>query len=206
MRQHQGIKLPVRTGFCCGIDEVGRGALAGPVVAAAVILPRDFYPEGLDDSKKLSKSKREYLYLSMKERVQFGIGVVSAKEVDLFNVHNASLLAMERAVEKLKVGPEIALIDGQHVPKGLNVFAKTYVSGDAIIPVIAASSIFAKVYRDNLMSNLSKIHPGYGWEKNVGYGTRSHLEGLKKQGITSEHRCSFRPIYNMLCHENKITF
>ena len=199
VRQSKRILFPVRNGFYCGVDEVGRGAIAGPVVSAAVILPRGYYPVGLDDSKKLSKSNREDLYASMQEKVQFGIGLATSKEVDRVNVHHASLLAMRRALVNLRISPEIVLIDGKYVPKNIDAFTQSVVSGDSLIPAIAASSIFAKVYRDNLMRNLSRVHTEYGWENNVGYGTKYHLEGLKKHGLTSEHRCSFAPIYNMLC-------
>ena len=149
--------LPGRYGFYCGVDEVGRGAIAGPIVAAAVIMPRGWYPTDLDDSKKLSKSKRMKLHDIMWKRVHCQVGVVSPKEIDEINVHNASLLAMSRAIEGLRILPSTTLIDGAYVPKDLKSFSQAIISGDSLVPAIAASSIFAKVYRDNLMASLSKI-------------------------------------------------
>ena len=171
--------MPARYGLCCGVDEAGRGALAGPVVAAAVILPRGWYPEGLDDSKKLSRLKRLNLFKVMMERVKFGIGVASPNEVDSINVQMASLLAMKRSILNLTPLPNSALIDGIYVPKKMKIYSRAIVAGDSLVPAIAAASIFAKVYRDDFMNYLSKVHPFYGWDKNAGYGTKHHLMALK---------------------------
>ena len=186
-----------RFGWCCGVDEVGRGALAGPVVAAAVTLRRGIFPVGLRDSKKLSKLKREKLFEIIQDSSDYGIGLATAEEIDDLNILQASLLAMTRAVKNLKATPKVVLVDGIHLPHNLSQFALSITSGDMVIPAIAASSIIAKVYRDNLMRKLSLIYPEYGWDKNVGYGTSHHRMALKKYGKTSEHRCSFAPIYNM---------
>ena len=186
-----------RFGWCCGVDEVGRGALAGPVVAAAVTLRRGIFPKGLRDSKKLSKLKREQLFEDIKGFADYGIGLSTAQEIDGLNILQASLLAMRRAVNNLKVTPGVVLVDGIHLPNKLPQFGLAIISGDTIIPAIAASSIIAKVYRDNLMLKLSVSYPEYGWDKNVGYGTDHHLMALKKYGITPEHRCSFSPVYNI---------
>ena len=186
-----------RFGWCCGVDEVGRGALAGPVVAAAVSLRRGVFPWGLRDSKKLSKPKREQIYEVLQDFSDYGIGLSTSEEIDGLNILQASLLAMRRAVKNLKVTPKVILVDGIHIPHNLSQISLAITSGDAIIPAIAASSIIAKVYRDDLMSKLSIIYPEYGWDKNSGYGTKHHMLALKKYGITPEHRCSFAPIYNM---------
>ena len=186
-----------RFGWCCGVDEVGRGALAGPVVAAAVTLRRGIFPKGLRDSKKLSKLKREKLFEDIKGFADYGIGLSTAQEIDGLNILQASLLAMKRAVNNLKVSPRVVLVDGIHLPNNLPQYGLAIISGDTSIPAIAASSIIAKVYRDNLMLKLSVSYPEYGWDKNAGYGTDHHLVALKKYGITPEHRCSFSPVYNI---------
>ncbi len=186
-----------RYGWCCGVDEVGRGALAGPVVAAAVSLRRGVFPRGLRDSKKLSKPERERLFEILQDFSYYGIGLSTSEEIDDLNILQASLLAMRRAVKNLKVTPKVVLVDGIHLPHNLSQFSLAITSGDTIVPAIAASSIIAKVYRDNLMRNLSLIYPEYDWDKNSGYGTKHHKLALKKYGITPEHRCSFAPIYNM---------
>ena len=189
--------------LCVGIDEAGRGPWAGPVAAGAVvILNRNLNPEllaGLDDSKKLSSKKREKLYnlLSDEEKsgkVSVGIGLASAQEIDELNILQATFLAMKRAVENLKVKPELALVDGNQKPKNLPCSVQTVVKGDGKSMSIAAASIAAKVYRDRLMTALAEKYPYYGFEKNAGYGTALHIQGLKEHGATPEHRFSYRPV------------
>ena len=189
--------------LCVGIDEAGRGPWAGPVAAGAVvILDRNLNPEllaGLDDSKKLSSKKREKLYnlLSDEEKsgkVSIGIGLASAQEIDELNILQATFLAMKRAVENLKVKPELALVDGNQKPKNLPCNVQTVVKGDGKSMSIAAASIAAKVYRDRLMTALAEKYPYYGFEKNAGYGTALHIQGLKEHGATPEHRFSYRPV------------
>jgi ribonuclease HII len=183
----------------CGIDEAGRGPWAGPVVAAAVILDPAAIPPGLDDSKRLSAAQREALHAVLFQRAIVGIGVASVAEIDALNILQASLLAMRRAVDALAQRPASALIDGNRVPPGLACRAQALVGGDGRVLSIAAASIVAKVTRDRIMVALAQQFPGYGWHSNMGYGTPSHAEGLKRRGVTPHHRRSFRPIHNMLC-------
>ena len=187
----------------CGIDEAGRGPWVGPVVAGAVIfLTRDLNPEILDnlnDSKKLSAKKREWLYdlLIAEEKsgkLTYGIGLASSAEIDELNILQATFLAMKRAVEKLKTKPDFALIDGNRLPKDFICKAECIIKGDALSYSISAASILAKVYRDNLMKEMALKYPYYGFENNAGYGTKQHIEGLKKYRVTPEHRKSYRPI------------
>ena len=180
-----------------GVDEVGRGTLAGPVVAAAVILDYKNIPNGIQDSKKISKKNRELISKDILETSIVSIGYSTSNEIDKINILKASLLAMKRAVEGLNKKPNIVLIDGNYVPD-ININAKPIVKGDNKSLSIAAASIVAKVYRDNLMTEYSKKYPGYLWEKNSGYGTKEHLEAIKKLGVTPIHRTSFKPIYNIL--------
>lgn len=190
-----------------GIDEAGRGPWAGPVVAGAVIikdknLPKDLLSQ-LDDSKKLTAKKREVLFQKLfeeqeKGRLLIGIGQASAQEIDEINILQATFLAMKKAVAALPMVPEFALIDGNRLPKDFPCAAKAVIKGDARSFSIAAASIVAKVYRDRLMSELAKKYPYYGFEKNAGYGTALHIEGLKKYGICPEHRKSYRPIAEIL--------
>lgn len=186
-----------------GIDEAGRGPWAGPVVAGAVVVMdknlADELINGLDDSKKLSAKKREKLYNLLFEeekagKVSIGIGEASAQEIDDVNILQATFLAMKRAAEKLKVKPEAAIIDGNQNPKNFPCKTKTVVKGDARSMSISAASIVAKVYRDRLMAELAQKYPYYGFEKNAGYGTKVHIEGLNAYGITPEHRKSYKPI------------
>ncbi len=195
------------SGYVCGIDEAGRGPWVGPVVAGAVIfINRNVDKEILDnlnDSKKLSACKRERLYdLLLKEaengNLVYGIGEASAVEIDKFNILQATFLAMKRAVEKLKIKPQNALIDGNRLPKDFMCSCECIIKGDALSYSISAASILAKVYRDNLMKSMALKYPGYGFEKNAGYGTKDHIEGLKKYGVTPEHRKSYRPIKELL--------
>jgi ribonuclease HII len=194
-------------GIVCGVDEAGRGPWVGPVVAGAVIfLSREINSEllkGINDSKKLSAKKREKLYdLLIDEekagRITYGIGEASAAEIDEMNILQATFLAMKRAVQKLKVNPTHALIDGNRLPADFGCKCSCYIGGDARSYSIAAASILAKVYRDNLLKELAIKYPGYGFEKNAGYGTKDHIEALKKYGVTPEHRKSYRPIREIL--------
>lgn len=181
----------------CGIDEVGRGPLAGPVVACAVILNTGHNFLGLDDSKKLSANKREMLNTQLKEDVlDYAYGIASPKEIDELNIYNATKLAMERAIGQLKQQPNYLLIDAMKLDNDIPQIS--IIKGDAKSVSIAAASVMAKEYRDTLMKALAEEYPGYDFEKNVGYGTKAHLEGLRNLGITPYHRKSFEPIKSML--------
>ncbi len=180
-----------------GVDEVGRGPLAGPVTAAAVILDVSRLPEGLDDSKKLSLSARERLFDEIHDTAQVSIAHASVEEIDELNILYASHLAMERAVAGLGTVSH-ALIDGNLIPKGLGCPATAIVKGDSRSLSIAAASIAAKVTRDRIMVDLAQQYPGYGWEKNAGYPTKMHREALKALGVTPHHRRSFKTVHNML--------
>lgn len=176
-----------------GCDEAGRGCLAGPVVAAAVILPPRFRHKVLNDSKQLTKKQREELRGVVKKKaLAWGIGVASPEEIDEINISNASYLAMERAVESLKMDPELLLIDGNRFKTELEIPFECIVKGDAKYYSIAAASVLAKTHRDDLMHELAKYNPGYGWETNVGYPTREHRDGIKEFGSTEHHRKSFQ--------------
>ena len=194
-------------GAVCGVDEAGRGPWVGPVVAGAVMfLNRNINPEILahiDDSKKLTAKKRERLYDLLLQEAQignltYGIGMASAAEIDKMNILQATFAAMHRAVAKLNPQPSHALIDGNRLPSDFVCKTSCYIGGDARSYSIAAASVLAKVYRDNLMKELAQKYPGYGFEKNAGYGTKDHIEGLKKYGITPEHRKSYKPIKELL--------
>ncbi len=180
-----------------GVDEVGRGCLAGPVVSAAVILKKGIDLKLLKDSKKISFKKREEISEHIKKNSYYGIGIASVKEILNINILQASLLSMRRAIEKLKIKPGLTLIDGNFAPAGLKNY-KTIINGDEKIKVISAASIVAKVYRDRFMIKLSEEYSNYAWERNFGYGTKAHLEGLKKFGVTSHHRKGFKPIHKIL--------
>lgn len=194
-------------GLICGIDEAGRGPWAGPVVAgAAVFLTREVSPEllaQLNDSKKLTAKKREYLYELLRQEEQAGhilcgIGEASAAEIDELNILQATFMAMRRAVENLPQKPDIALIDGNRLPKDFPCANECFIGGDGRSYSIAAASILAKVYRDRLMREMAKQYPHYGFEKNAGYGTKAHIEGLRLHGVTPQHRRSYRPIKEFL--------
>ncbi|WP_417317357.1 ribonuclease HII [Emcibacter sp.] len=191
-------------GIVCGVDEVGRGPLAGPVVAAAVILDPDNIPDGLNDSKKLSAKKREQLYEKILVSACFSFGEASVEEIDELNILRASLLAMQRAVAGLPRKPDHALVDGNQIPD-LICPASCVIKGDGRSFSIAAASIIAKVKRDFFMKNLAEIHPEYGWERNAGYGTRQHMEALKLVGASPFHRKSFAPIRDLMTQESGIT-
>lgn len=180
-----------------GVDEVGRGPLAGPVISAAIILNKEKIPEGINDSKKLSKKKREVINEELISQHSFAIGIASVEEIDKINILQASLLAMKRAVLNLNIKPQTILVDGNKLPD-LEYNMYPIIKGDNKSISIAAASIIAKVYRDKLMQDLSLQYPGYYWEKNSGYGTKQHLLALNSLGVTPIHRKSFAPIYNML--------
>jgi len=177
-----------------GVDEVGRGSLVGPVYAAAVILNKSINKKILKDSKSLAKYKREILSKYIKKNSIWAIGKASVREIEKINILQASLLAMKRAIKKLKKKPTLVLIDGNKSPEIKNYQLKSIVKGDQKIPSISAASIIAKVTRDKMISNLGKKFRGYYWDKNCGYGTKEHLKAIKNLGITSHHRKTFSPI------------
>ena len=181
-----------------GIDEVGRGCLAGPVFAAAVILNSKINKRFLIDSKKIPFKKRIILSRYIKKNSIYAVGMANVKEINKLNILNASLLAMQRAINKLSVKPSLVLIDGLFAPKKIKIKYKTIVRGDQKVPAISAASIIAKVSRDLFMIRLGKKYPKYSWHKNFGYGTNDHLNGLKKYGVTKHHRKKFKPIHNIL--------
>ena len=178
--------------YVCGVDGAGRGPLAGPVCAAAVILPEGTVIEGLDDSKKLSEKKRELLFDVIKEKATaFGIAFASVEEIEEFNILGATYLAMTRAVEQLSVKPDYVLIDGNRFPPQIKTDGECVIKGDAKSMSIAAASILAKVTRDRLLLEYAEKYPQYGFEKHKGYGTKLHVEAIKEFGITEIHRPSF---------------
>jgi ribonuclease HII len=190
--------LKTMAGPICGVDEAGRGPLAGPVMAAAVILDKKRIPKGLNDSKQLDEETREELFPRIMEMaVAVGVGEASVGEIDLVNIRQATHLAMARAVRALTVAAEFALVDGND-PPALPCRCDTLVEGDARSVSIAAASIIAKVTRDRLMARLHDEHPGYNWKNNKGYGTPEHYDGLRRHGVTIHHRRSFGPIRNLL--------
>ena len=180
-----------------GVDEVGRGCLAGPVVSAAVILKEGINLNLLKDSKKITFKKRIEIAKHIKLNSIYAIGVASVEEILKINILQAALLSMKRAINQLSVKPELILIDGNFAPQGLKNF-KTIINGDEKVKSISAASIVAKVYRDELMIKLSEKFQNYAWERNFGYGTKTHMDGLKKFGVTSHHRKGFKPIHKML--------
>jgi ribonuclease HII len=195
---HELRLLALHDGLVCGVDEAGRGPLAGPVVAAAVIFEKGRYPRGLDDSKKLTEKAREDLFDKIFDRaVAVGVGEASVDEIDLVNIRQATHLAMARAVRALVPAPCFALVDGNDAP-ALPCSCETLIGGDGLSVSIAAASIVAKVTRDRQMLVLHERHPDYGWDHNKGYGTPDHLSALKAHGCTPHHRRSFAPVYNIL--------
>ena len=194
-----------KTNKTAGVDEVGRGCLVGPVYAAAVILNEKINKKDIKDSKKISFKKRILLSEYIKKNSIYAIGIATVDEIDKINILNASLLSMQRALNKLKLKPSVAYIDGLFAPKGIKIKYKTFIRGDEKITSIAAASIVAKVSRDLFMIKLAKKYPKYNWHKNFGYGTNDHLNGLKKYGVTKHHRKKFRPIHNMLSHTTRET-
>lgn len=178
--------------YIAGIDEVGRGPLVGPVVTAAVILPKDFYDERINDSKKLTEKKRELLYdVIMENAISVGIGISSEDVIDEINILNATKKAMIEAVNNLNVRPEYLLIDA--VKLDIDIPQTSIIKGDAKSESIAAASIIAKVTRDRMMVELGKLHPEYDFKHNKGYGTKKHIEAIRKYGIIKEHRKTFAP-------------
>ncbi|MEX0327485.1 MAG: ribonuclease HII [Ruegeria sp.] len=184
-----------------GVDEVGRGPLAGPVVAAAVILDPDNIPDGLNDSKKLTAKRRIALATALRGQAEIAVAEASVAEIDALNILRASHLAMERAVAALTPAPDFLLIDGNLVPSGLTIPSQAVVKGDGRSVSIAAASIIAKNWRDQVMVDLAQQHPGYGWEANAGYPTKMHREALRNLGVTPHHRRSFKPVHNILYQE-----
>ena len=188
-----------------GIDEVGRGPLAGPVTAAAVVLDPARIPQGLRDSKTLNAARREALAAELALVAEVSIAHATVEEIDRLNILQASLLAMERAVAGLTHPPDHCLIDGNKIPGGLRGRAEAIVKGDARSLSIAAASIVAKVARDAIMADLAQKFPGYGWEKNAGYPAPAHLKALLNLGVTPWHRRSFKPVHNILYQDNSLT-
>ncbi len=194
MPDYEFEKAAVNSGFSCicGVDEAGRGPLAGPVCAAAVILPEGAVIEGLDDSKKLTEKKREKLYDIIKETaVAYSVAYGTLEEIESVNILEATYLAMNRAIEGLSVKPDFALIDGNRVPRGIKIPCETIVKGDSKSMSVAAASVLAKVTRDRLMLEYDKKYPEYNFKKHKGYGTKEHTELIKQYGPCEIHRPSF---------------
>lgn len=188
-----------------GVDEAGRGPLAGPVVAAAVVLDPARVPAGLNDSKKLRAAERERLWAEVVAVAEVGVGVASVAEIDRLNILHAAHLAMERAVAALAPPVDLAIVDGNLIPGGLVCRGRALVGGDALCLSVAAASIVAKVTRDRIMVDLAQQHPGYGWERNMGYPSKGHRAALRDLGITPHHRRSFRPVHNILYQDKSVT-
>lgn len=187
-----------RCSLVAGVDEVGRGPLAGPVVAAAVVLPAGCVIEGLRDSKKLAKAQRERLAKTIKGRaLSWSIQSADVEEIDALNILNATMLAMQRAVNSLLLQPARVKVDGNRAP-GLRCDVETIIGGDDSETSICAASVLAKVYRDALMERMDTCYPGYGFARHKGYATRLHLEALREKGATALHRRSFLPVRNAL--------
>ena len=187
--------------YIAGVDEVGRGPLAGPVTAAAVILDPDHIPPGLNDSKKLSAKRRIIIEADIWCMAEVSVAHATVDEIDALNILRASHLAMRRAIDGLARRPDHLLVDGNMIPRGLTLSAKTLVKGDARSLSIAAASIVAKVARDRIMCELAADFPGYGWDSNAGYPTKSHKQALVRLGVTPHHRVSFKPVHNILYPE-----
>lgn len=186
-----------------GVDEVGRGPLCGPVVACACILPKNYYLEGLNDSKKVSEKKREKLYeILINDAISYGIGIVSPRRIDEINILEASKEAMKEAINNLSVKPEHVLIDA--VKLDLDIPSTSIIKGDAKSASIAAASIIAKVTRDRMMIELDKEYPEYGYAKHKGYGTKAHIDAVKKYGVNALYRFTFAPISDLINIEEKV--
>lgn len=192
------------SGPVAGLDEVGRGPLAGPVIAAAVILDPANIPYGLNDSKKLTRKRREELFIEIQASCQFGFGEASVDEIDAINILEASMLAMRRALHNLPGKPIACLVDGNRDP-GLPVPTRCLIKGDGLSLSIAAASIIAKVFRDKIMSDLGEIHPEYGWAENAGYGVPHHLQALDAVGPCRHHRKSFQPVKRLLLKDSQVS-
>lgn len=184
-----------------GVDEVGRGPLAGPVTAAAVVLDPAHIPEGLNDSKQLTAKRRAVLLEQLLAHADVSVAHATVQEIDTHNILRASHIAMQRALQGLQTPPDMALIDGNMIPQGLNIPAQAVVKGDTRSVSIAAASIAAKIARDEIMQHLATQFPGYGWETNAGYPTPSHKAALAELGVTPHHRHSFKPVHNILYQE-----
>ena len=191
--------------FIAGVDEVGRGPLAGPVFAAAVILNPKHIPAGLNDSKKLSSKNRNLILESILKYADVSIASASEREIEQINILQASHLAMVRAVNGLRQRPDHVLVDGNLVPRDLGISATALVQGDARSVSISAASIVAKVRRDLVMCDLGQQFPGYGWDKNAGYPTAQHLKALQDLGVTPHHRRTFKPVHNILYQAKKLS-
>ena len=185
-----------------GVDEVGRGCIAGPVTAAAVILNPQKIPSGLNDSKKLNLKNREKIFQSIQDTCTFCVAHSSVEEIDQINILQAALLSMKRAIWGLRIKPDFVLIDGNKNPEGLESNFETIIKGDSKSLSIAAASIVAKITRDRIMSRLDKEFPGYNWSQNAGYPTKMHTSAILDIGITPYHRRSFKPVYNILYKQN----
>jgi ribonuclease HII len=188
-----------------GVDEVGRGPLAGPVCAAAVVLDPDNIPDGLNDSKQLTEKQRDALFDTLMASADVSIAEATVAEIEEHNILRASHIAMVRAVTGLSAPADFILIDGNMVPRGLNTPSQTIVKGDTCSLSIAAASIVAKVWRDRLMVDLAQQHPGYGWETNAGYPTPVHKKALLKLGVTPHHRRTFKPVHNILYQDKNLS-
>lgn len=188
-----------------GVDEAGRGPLAGPVTAAAVVLDPDCIPDGLNDSKQLTAAARERLFDALMSCAIVSVAHASVEEIDRLNILRASHLAMLRALSGLVPLANCALIDGNMLPDGIGLPCEAVVGGDRRALCIAAASIVAKVTRDRLMRELAREFPGYGWETNVGYASKAHRDALQGLGVTPHHRRSFAPVHNILCGENLVS-
>ena len=187
--------------YVAGVDEVGRGPLAGPVTVAAVILDLQSIPQGLNDSKKLTARRRAEIADDIWLMAQVAVAHASVAEIDELNILRASYLAMQRAIDELPQRPDHVLIDGNMIPRGLKISAQTIVKGDARSLSIAAASIVAKVARDRIMCALAADFPGYGWDSNAGYPSKAHKMALQSLGVTPHHRRSFKPVHNILYPE-----
>ena len=194
----------IRKGYkaIAGVDEVGRGCIAGPVTAAAVILNPQKIPSGLNDSKKLNLKNREKIFQSIQDTCTFCVAHSSVEEIDQINILQAALLSMKRAIWGLRIKPDFVLIDGNKNPEGLESNFETIIKGDSKSLSIAAASIVAKITRDRIMSRLDKEFPGYNWSQNAGYPTKMHKSAILDIGITPYHRRSFKPVYNILYNQN----
>ncbi|MBA85928.1 ribonuclease HII [Thalassobius sp. S69A] len=188
-----------------GVDEVGRGPLAGPVTAAAVILDPNRIPAGLNDSKKLSAKKRAAVLEELLDVAQISVAHASVQEIDTHNILRASHIAMVRAIQGLPQQPDFALIDGNMIPRDLAIPSQAVIKGDGLSVSIAAASIVAKIRRDQLMVELAQQFPGYGWEKNAGYPSPQHREALQNLGVTPHHRRSFKPVHNILYQQKNVS-
>ena len=191
--------------YIAGVDEVGRGPLAGPVCAAAVILDPHNIPDGLNDSKKLTAKRRDMLYDQIMLVADVSLAEATVAEIDEHNILRASHIAMVRAIAGLGQTADHALIDGNMIPRGLTISSETIVKGDARSLSISAASIVAKVWRDRHMVDLAQQFPHYGWDKNAGYPTAQHKLGLERFGVTPHHRRSFKPIHNILYQDRIVS-